>query len=88
MFLIFGIALALPFGVCLWLARKGEARRAWQVPGGLAVLTGAAALWALWLDGSEASRGAFGVVAVATLPAILGGVAGILAGRLTGRRAR
>ena len=37
--LFYGIAFLVPFLVCLLLARRGHARTAWWLPGGLLVMT-------------------------------------------------
>ena len=81
-FLAYAVAFLLPFVVCLLLARRGHARTAWWLPGGLLVMTlmfvGAGFLLS---DEMQTGFGAAWSIGFLSVPAILGGVLGILFGR-------
>lgn len=75
-------AFVLPFALCFALARAGHARTAWWVPGGILLLTTAFLALGFWL-GSEVQTGPHAMLGllVMTVPAVVGGAAGILTGR-------
>jgi hypothetical protein len=80
--LSYGLAFLIPFLVCLILARRGHARTAWWLPGGLLVMTLMFVGTGIWLSGEmQTGIGAARSLGLLSAPAILGGVAGILLGR-------
>jgi hypothetical protein len=80
--LFYGIAFLVPFLVCLLLARRGHARTAWWLPGGLLVMTLMFVGAGIMLSGEmQTGIGAARTMGLLSAPAILGGVAGILLGR-------
>jgi hypothetical protein len=80
--LSYGIAFLVPFVVCLLLARRGHARTAWWLPGGILVMTLMFVGAGVWLSGEiQTGVGAARTLGLLSAPAILGGVAGILLGR-------
>jgi hypothetical protein len=77
-----GLAFLVPFVICLLLARRGHARTAWWLPGGILVMTLMFVGAGVWLSGEiQTGIGAARSLALLAAPAILGGVAGILLGR-------
>jgi hypothetical protein len=75
-------AFLVPFVICLFLAREGHVRTAWWVLGGILVMTMMWVFTAISLSGGvETYIQAAGVLGLAALPSIVGGVAGILLGR-------
>ena len=75
-------AFVLPFAICFALARRGQARAAWWLPGGLFVMTLLFVAMGVALSGEmQTGLAAAGSLVTLGLPAILGGVAGILMGR-------
>jgi hypothetical protein len=80
--LAYGIAFLLPFVVCFLLARRGHARTAWWLPGGLLVMTAMFVGAGVWLSGEmQTGIGAARSLGLLAVPGIVGGVAGILLGR-------
>jgi integral membrane sensor domain MASE1 len=80
--LAFSLAFLLPLLVCLLLARRGHARTAWWLPGGILVMTLFFMGVGVWLSGEmQTAFGAARSLGLLSAPAILGGVAGILLGR-------
>jgi hypothetical protein len=81
-YLAYGAAFLLPFLVCLVLARRGHARTAWWLPGGILVMTLLFVGAAVWLAAEmQTGFGAARSLGLLAAPAIIGGVAGILLGR-------
>ncbi|MGE5199409.1 MAG: hypothetical protein ACM3H9_07190 [Rhodospirillaceae bacterium] len=79
---VHALAFLLPFAVCLLLARRGHARTAWWLPGGILAMTLMSVGAAVWLgEEMQTGFGAARSLALLSAPAMLGGVAGILAGR-------
>jgi hypothetical protein len=78
----YGLAFLLPFLVSLTLARRGHARTAWWLPGGIAAMSVLFVGMGLVL-GQEMQTGPGAAMSLGLLsvPAIIGGVAGILIGR-------
>ena len=76
------VAFGVPFAICFGVARAGHVRTAWWLPAGIAVLTVAFVALGYRL-GTDAATGAGAVRSILLLgvPAAVGGVAGILAGR-------
>jgi hypothetical protein len=80
--LYFGFAFLLPFVICLLLARRGHARTAWWLPGGILVMTLMFVGAGVWLSGEiQTGIGAARTLGLLAVPGIVGGVAGILLGR-------
>ena len=78
-------SFALPFAICFLLARRGHARTAWWLPGGILVLTGLFVALAMRL-GQDVQTGfaAAQTLGAMAVPAVLGGSLGILLGRRRG----
>jgi hypothetical protein len=75
-------ALVLPFAICFALSRRGQARTAWWLPGGLFAMTLLFVAMGVALSGEmQTGLAAAGGLVTLGLPAVLGGVAGILLGR-------
>jgi hypothetical protein len=76
------VSFLLPFAVCFALARRGHARTALWLPGGIFVMTGIF-VWLGMQLGDEIQTGLVAVRSIATISAasILGALAGILLGR-------
>ena len=78
----YGLAFLIPFLICLVLARRGHARTAWWLPGGIFVMTLMFVAAGVWLSGEmQTGFGAARSLGLLALPGIVGGVAGILLGR-------
>jgi len=80
--LVYGVAALVPFVICFGVARAGHARTAWWLPAGIGVLTIAFVFLGFRL-GADAPTGAGVVRSVLLLgvPAVVGGIAGVLLGR-------
>ncbi len=75
------IAFALPFALCFYLARTGQARNAWWIPGSLVLVTVLFGLAGARLAADVPTvSGAAWALGTMSVPAILGGIAGILLG--------
>jgi hypothetical protein len=80
--LTYGLAFLIPFMVCFFLARRGHARTAWWLPGGILVMTLMFVGAGVWLSGEmQTGTGAARSLGLLAVPGIVGGVAGILFGR-------
>jgi hypothetical protein len=81
-FIAFAIAFALPFALCFLLARRGHARTAWWLPGGILVMNLLFLAMGIALSG-EVQTGFAAAMSLVTLgaPAVVGGALGILLGR-------
>lgn len=80
--LVYGVAALVPLVICFGVARAGHVRTAWLLPGGIAVMTLAFVFLGIRL-GTEAATGAGVVRSILHLglPAIVGGILGIVLGR-------
>ena len=76
------VAFTLPFAVCFLTARRGHARTAWWLPGGLLAMTLLFVAMGVALGG-EMPTGPAAAASLAGLgiPAVIGGVIGILLGQ-------
>ena len=79
---VYAVAFIVPFLISLVLARRGHARTAWWLPGGIVVMSGVF-IGMGYMLGREMQTGpaAAWSLGLMAAPAIIGGVAGILVGR-------